>query len=155
MWRLLLLAFILSVLWLWMSDHYTLLIIKLGIASVAFVVFMAYRLGSTDNEGLPLHLMARLPRYWLWLIKEIIVSNIQTAKVILSNNPSPEYFWVTANVETAAGLVTYANSITLTPGTVVVDIKDDTLLVHSLTSSFGDDVRKGDMHRRVIRVEGT
>ena len=56
-------------------------------------------------------------------------------------------------------IVTYANSITLTPGTVTVDVTNDSdgktrFLVHALHPDFGDDVRDGEMDRRVSAVEG-
>ena len=64
---------------------------------------------------------------------------------------------MTATQKTAAGLATYANSITLTPGTVTVDIDEsaskDQFLVHALHADFGDDVRSNDMDRRVTALE--
>ena len=54
---------------------------------------------------------------------------------------------------TPEGKTTYANSITLTPGTVTTNIKDNTLEVHALTSDLGDDVRSGDMDKKVTWLE--
>jgi len=66
---------------------------------------------------------------------------------------------VTATQTSDAGIVTYANSITLTPGTVTVDVISNgngktRFLVHALHPDFGDDVRDGEMDRRVSAVEG-
>ena len=58
-------------------------------------------------------------------------------------------FYVAYTQKQKLGVATYANSITLTPGTVTVDIDDDGFLVHALTGDFGDDVRSGDMDKRV------
>ncbi|MGB1873259.1 MAG: cation:proton antiporter, partial [Candidatus Puniceispirillaceae bacterium] len=55
--------------WLLMSGHYTPLLIGLGVASCALATWLADRIGGTDEEGLPLHMMARLPGYLVWLIK--------------------------------------------------------------------------------------
>ncbi|MGU9962242.1 MAG: Na+/H+ antiporter subunit E [Candidatus Puniceispirillales bacterium WSBS_2018_MAG_OTU23] len=148
------LFFILMMLWLLMSGHYTALIIGFGVISTAFATWMSARMGGTDNEGLPLHLLPRLPMYFLWLFKEIITSNIATAMVILRGNASPELFHVKIGQKTEAGVALHANSITLTPGTVTVNIDDDRFLVHAITKSFGKDVRSGEMDRRVTALEG-
>jgi len=145
---------ILMLLWLLMSGHYTLLVTGLGVVSVAFAVFMARRIDGADSEGLPLHMLGSLPRYSLWLYREILMSNIATAKVILRNNPDPEIFYVPFSQKTNAGIAAYANSITLTPGTVTVDIDKSGFLVHALDGGFGDDVRSGEMDRRVTATEG-
>jgi multicomponent Na+:H+ antiporter subunit E len=50
--------------------------------------------------------------------------------------------------------VTYANSITLTPGTISVDVKRDEILVHALTRDGAEGLLAGEMDRRVTRFEG-
>lgn len=139
--------------WLLMSGHYTILVTGLGVASVLFATVMSSRLGGTDEEALPLHMMRGLPGYFVWLFKEILMSNIATAKVILGNSPQPEIFETLASQKTEAGVATYANSITLTPGTVTVDIDQDVFLVHALTKDFGDDVRSNVMDGKVSGLE--
>jgi multicomponent Na+:H+ antiporter subunit E len=141
-------------LWLLMSGQYTPLVIGLGVASTAFATWMSHRLGGSDEEGLPLHLMPRLPLYFLWLQKEIILANITTAKAILTRGDAPQLFRVPVSQKTEAGVATYANSITLTPGTVTVDIDSQGFLVHALTSDFANDIRSGKMDRRVKSLEG-
>ena len=137
-----------------MSGHYTPLVTGLGVVSTAFATWMSHRLGGSDKEGLPLHMFQKLPAYYIWLIKEIIISNIATAKTILGKSDAPELFYVPFTQKTEAGVATYANSITLTPGTVTVDIDKNGFLVHALSSDFGDDVRSGNMDRRVTQLEG-
>jgi multicomponent Na+:H+ antiporter subunit E len=144
--------------WLLMSGIYNGLLIGFGIASCLLCSWLSLRIGATDREGLPTHLFARLPAYLVWLIGEIIGSNIATAKIILRGTSDPEIFEVSANQATAAGLANYANSITLTPGTVTVDIDEakkgpSRFLVHALHSQFGDDVRSGDMDQRNCALE--
>ena len=99
--------------WLLMSGHYNGLLISLGVISVSFCVWLSHAVNATD-EGLPTHLFARLPSYLFWLFGEIIKSNYATAKFILNGRGDPEIFNVTATQNTAAGIATYANSITLT-----------------------------------------
>lgn len=156
MMRVFLLFLILFAGWLLMSGHYTPLITSLGVLSCALCAWLSWRIGASDHEGLPTHIFARLPAYLLWLLREIIMSNIATAKIILFGGAKPEIFEVSASQHTAAGLATYANSITLTPGTVTIDIHESassTFIIHALHSDFGDDVRSGEMDRRVTGLE--
>jgi multicomponent Na+:H+ antiporter subunit E len=143
--------------WLLMSGHYNGLLISLGVISVAFCVWLSHAINATDEEGLPTHIFARLPAYLFWLFGEIIKSNYATAKFILNGRSDPEIFNVTATQNTAAGIATYANSITLTPGTVTIDINEEfangQFLVHALHADFGEDVRSNDMDRRVTALE--
>ena len=115
---------------------------------------MSHRLGGSDKEGLPLNLFPKLPAYLIWLFKEIIMANIATGRMILKKNDDAEYFTIRITQKSAAGIATHANSITLTPGTVTVDIDDDSFIVHALGPEFGDDVRSGEMDKRVTALEG-
>ena len=157
--RVALLFIVLMVGWLLMSSHYNGLLISLGVISVAFCVWVSHAIDATDEEGLPTHIFARLPAYLLWLFGEIIKSNYATAIFILNGRSDPEIFNVTATQASAAGIATYANSITLTPGTVTMDIDEqasqDQFLVHALHPVFGEDVRSNDMDRRVTALEAT
>ena len=139
--------------WLLMSGYYTPLILSLGVISCLLCVYLTIKGKFLDNETLPIYFFPRLIQYTLWLIKEILKSNIQTAKVIIMKSEEPELFSVKANQKTNEGKVTYANSITLTPGTVTTQIKNDIFEVHALTKDFGDDVRSSDMDKMVTWLE--
>ena len=139
--------------WLLMSGYYTPLILSLGVISCLLCVYLTIKGKFLDNETLPIYFFPRLIQYTLWLIKEILKSNITTAKVILSKSEQPELFSVKATQKTNEGKVTYANSITLTPGTVTTQIKNDIFEVHALTKDFGDDVRSSDMDKMVTWLE--
>ena len=139
--------------WLLMSGYYTPLILSLGVISCLLCVYLTIKGKFLDNETLPIYFFPRLIQYTLWLIKEILKSNIQTAKVIIMKSDEPELFSVKATQKTNEGKVTYANSITLTPGTVTTQIKDNVFEVHALTKEFGDDVRGSEMDRMVTWLE--
>ena len=139
--------------WLLMSGYYTPLILSLGVISCLLCVYLTIKGKFLDNETLPIYFFPRLIQYTLWLIKEILKSNIQTAKVIIMKSEEPELFSVKASQKTNEGKVTYANSITLTPGTVTTQIKNDLFEVHALTKDFGDDVRSSDMDKMVTWLE--
>tara|TARA_B100000767_G_scaffold113329_1_gene108139 strand:- start:1387 stop:1806 length:420 start_codon:yes stop_codon:yes gene_type:complete len=137
-----------------MSGHYSVLITSLGVISCAFCVYLARRAKLIDNEGLPLFFFPRLINYNLWLFKEIFNSNVSTGKAIITGNISPEIFIVKSSQNTDVARVTYANSITLTPGTVTTKINKNEFEVHALNSNFGDDVRSNLMDRKVKWLEG-
>lgn len=139
--------------WLLMSGYYTPLILSLGVISCLLCVYLTIKGKFLDNETLPVYFFPRLIQYTLWLIKEILKSNIQTAKVIIQKSEEPELFSVKATQKTNEGKVTYANSITLTPGTVTTQIKNDIFEVHALTKDFGDDVRNSEMDKMVTWLE--
>ena len=142
------------VIWLLLSGHYDPLLLTLGVLSCITCLYVTWKAKFIDEEGLPLHLLMRLPIYTLWLFKEIIKANINTAKIIILNNPDPQNFRVKSSQKTEAGKVTYANSITLTPGTVTTLLDGDILEVHALSSDMADDVKSGAMDKKVSWLEG-
>ncbi len=149
------LAFVLALLWLLLSGHFAEpLLLGLGAASVVAVVLIARRMDVVDREGHPIHLVWRALFYWPWLIKEIVVANIDVAKAILGSSIQPSVFDVTASQSSDLGRVIYANSITLTPGTVTIALEKERLTVHGLTRASRDGVESGEMDRRVTKLEG-
>ena len=142
------------VIWLLLSGHYDPLLLTLGVLSCITCLYVTWKAKFIDEEGLPLHLLIRLPIYTIWLFKEIIKANIDTAKIIIVNNPDPQNFRVKSSQKTEAGKVTYANSITLTPGTVTTVLDGDILEVHALSSDMADDVKSGAMDKKVSWLEG-
>jgi multicomponent Na+:H+ antiporter subunit E len=153
--RALSLGLTLAVLWLLLSGHFQPLFLSLGLLSVVAVVLIARRMEVLDPEGHPVHLARLIFLYWPWLVKEIIKSNIDVARLVL--NPklpiSPTVIAVKATQQSDVGRVTYANSITLTPGTVTLAVEDGTFLVHALTRDMAAGVESGDMDRRVTALE--
>lgn len=141
--------------WLVNSGHYTPLILILGAASVILVIYIAHRMDVVDHEAQPLHLTFRLPSYYLWLIKEIVLSNITVVRHIWLGNSSisPAVSTLTASQQSDMGKVIYANSITLTPGTVTINLEGDKLLVHALLEESLEDLHSGEMDRRVTQLE--
>ena len=141
--------------WLLISGHYTLLILSLGLASIALVLYIAHRMDVVDHEAQPLLIPFRIPGYHLWLIKEIILANITVVKHIWLGNKSisPVLTKITAHQKTDMGKVIYANSITLTPGTVAVDVAGDQITVHALLRENIEELKAGEMDRRICQLE--
>jgi multicomponent Na+:H+ antiporter subunit E len=146
---------ILSLIWLLNSGHYTALLLSLGLLSVIGVVWIAHWMDVVDHESQPVHLTLRLPFYLWWLSKELFLSNIDVVKRVWLGNKSisPCMATLPLSQRTDMGRVIYANSITLTPGTVATDLEGDTVTVHSLTTGGLAALQAGEMDRRVSRLE--
>ena len=142
--------------WLLLSGHYDSRMIGFGVGSSALVVALAAHLRIVDSEALPVHLAPRIVLYLPWLFKEIVVSNLAVARVILDPKLPirPRVLRVKASQESEIAQVIYANSITLTPGTITLDVRDNHLLVHALTEESAEGLLSGEMDRRVTRLEG-
>lgn len=143
-------------LWLLLSGHYEPLIIGFGVGSTLFVALVVHRMDVADHEGHPVHLSWRTILYMPWLTWEIVKANIDVARVILGPRGAiqPNMMKVDCSQTTELGHVVYANSITLTPGTITVDLVDGKLDVHALTHAARDGLAGGEMDRRVAKVEG-
>ena len=130
-------------------------LIALGVLSSLFTVLLARRMGIVDSEGLPLNLIPGLLRYLPWLCWIVIRSNLDVAGRILHPRLpiTPTVVRVPAEQQTAAGRTTYANSITLTPGTISLELTDDEIEVHVLSTDALDDLIDGKMARRVTAME--
>lgn len=149
------LAIVLSLLWLGMSGVYKPLMFMLGAGSVAFVVWMSMRMDVVGVEHNPVLYSWRLPVYWLWLLWEIIKSNIEVARAAISPDRlvRPSVVKVPMKLRSAVGKVTYANSVTLTPGTVTLLLEEDHLEAHALTQSSAESLESGAMERKIAWLE--
>jgi multicomponent Na+:H+ antiporter subunit E len=141
--------------WLLLSGHYTPLLLSFGVGSSVLVVYLSMRMDVVDREGVPLHLGGRLWMYIPWLLKEILVANVVVAKIILSPNMkiSPRMVVFHGTQRTDLGRVLYANSITLTPGTITTGVEGQELQIHALTAADLETNEEDEMDRRCSWVE--
>ncbi|HJS32728.1 MAG TPA: Na+/H+ antiporter subunit E [Alphaproteobacteria bacterium] len=142
--------------WLLLSGFFTLPLLAAGLISAVAVVLLTRRMGVIDREGQPVDLGWAAATYWPWLMWEIVKAAWDVAKIIVHPRLpiSPTMIRVKTSQRTSVGIVTYANSITLTPGTISVEADDGEILVHALTRAAADGLAAGDMDRRVSRFEG-
>jgi multicomponent Na+:H+ antiporter subunit E len=150
------LAFLLFVFWLALSGHYTPFLIGVGAVCSVLCVLAAARLKVIDQEGHPTHLLGRAMTYYPWLIWEIAKSAWAVTKIIIDPRLpiSPTMTVVEASQRTAAGIATYGNSITLTPGTITTDVSGQRLTIHALVREGAIDLEGGGMDARVTKFEG-
>ena len=151
------LAVLLSVIWLLFSGHWTHpVLLPLGALSVALTAYLARRMRILDREGHPIHLLLPVLRYLPWLVKEVIKANLVVAWHILKGRKSlsPRLSRIDASQKTDFGRVLLANSITLTPGTVSVYVREQEVWFYALSEELEQGVLSGEMDRRVTRLEG-
>lgn len=141
--------------WLLLSGQFTPFLIAAGFGSAVAVLALSERMGLLDREGHPIHLGWRVVAYWIWLAGEIAKSAWDVSKLILGpvDRISPTLVRVRSTQHSELGHVIYANSITLTPGTITLELAEDEVLVHALTREGADGLGGGDMDRRVTRLE--
>ena len=142
--------------WLLWSGHLEPLLLGYGVASCALVLWLSLRMKLIDPESVPHHLLGGMVLYIPWLLLEIAKANLHVARVILT--PSlpiqPRVIRVRATQRSELGNTIFANSITLTPGTVALDVRGGSILVHALTDQAAAGLTDGVMDARVSRVEG-
>lgn len=141
--------------WVLMSGFFTPFLLAMGAATAAAVVWFAYRMDVADREGHPVHLIWSALLYWPWLAREILKSALDVSRVILDPRlpASPTLVRFKPRQKTVVGLVTHANSITLTPGTLSVEVGPERFVVHGLTRASASAAVDSDMDRRVERFE--
>ncbi|BDX05249.1 Na+/H+ antiporter subunit E [Planctobacterium marinum] len=141
----------LMVFWLLLSGHITSLMLSLEVISVVSVILLVHRLGMFDQETHPTNLILKLPKFLSWLIADLIMSNLQVVKLIWQPKPQLSPALLTVNMHQPGDMerVIYANSITVTPGTLTVDLQNDTITVHTLTEDMSTTIRSGERDHKV------
>lgn len=150
----LLLILVLAISWVLWSGLYKPLVLGLGAFSCVLSAYLAYRMGFFRHQAL-FRFLPRLPAYWWWLLREIIVSSFEVAKIILKPSLpiSPTVVLIKADTHSEVGQVILGNSITLSPGTVTLDLYEGQLMVHCLTSESARELQTGEASRRAAQLE--
>ncbi|QKK03563.1 MAG: Na+/H+ antiporter subunit E [Pseudomonadota bacterium] len=150
------LALVMAALWLGLSGLFKPVILALGAVSIALAAWLSWRMDVIGVEHNPGLFSWRLPVYWAWLVWQIVLSNIDVARAVF--NPGghirQRVIRVPARQSRELTRVTYANSITLTPGTVSLRLEGNEIVVHALTQASANGVLSGEMGDRVCWLEG-
>jgi len=146
----------LVILWLLLSGHYTSLLLSLGLLSILLVTLISLRMNliAYRQPETFFRFMKYIP-YGFWLVIEILKSNIDVCKRILNPNLpiSPRWVTIKSSQFSEFGKIVYANSITLTPGTISIDVGEDNIDVHALSESGVEGLMTGDMDKRISQAE--
>lgn len=149
------LSFTLACLWLAVSGVYKPLLFGFGLGSIALVVWLSLRMEVVGVEHHPGLYFPRLIPYWGWLVRQIIIANINVAKrVFKPEGISPQIIEVPVQQHTAVSRVTYANSCTLTPGTLTLEVTPERMTVHVLDDVSARDLETGELGNKVLWLEG-
>ncbi len=156
--RLVLISVTLFAYWLLLSGHYgTWLVVSGAVLSVLVVGFCLFK-GITDEEGFPIEKLPRALVYWPWLGWQMVLSALNVTRLILHPRLpiSPTMVKVDAQQKSAVGLTIYANSITLTPGTISVEVSErgKAIWVHAITRENAEGFADDEMNRRVAWMDG-
>lgn len=145
-----------AILWLLWSGLFKPLMLAFGAVSCILVAWISSRLQIVDSSERPILIFLRMIPYVPWLVWQVIKSNIDVAKRIWQKDMpiSPTIVTIPASQKTALGLVIHANSITMTPGTLSIDVEPGEIEVHALAKETLDDMEDGEMDRRVAKLEG-
>nr|WP_322865197.1 Na+/H+ antiporter subunit E [Aquicoccus sp. G2-2]MEA1112430.1 Na+/H+ antiporter subunit E [Aquicoccus sp. G2-2] len=147
---------VLFALWLLLSGIYKPMIVGFGAISVLLVMFVVRRMDAIDGERVPLALgPLKFFGYLIWLMGEIAKANWAVTKIVMAPEmPIRQHlFGVNATQRSDIGKVVFANSITLTPGTITVGTAPGRFIVHALAYCAEDDGALADMDRRVSATE--
>jgi multicomponent Na+:H+ antiporter subunit E len=144
----------LMILWISLSSHFEPLLLGLGAVSVLLTLYIALRMDVIDHESHPFHLTARLLKFWILLFWEIIKANVDIVSRVLGFRPiSPAVIKLPVPHKTDLGRVIFANSITLTPGTVSLDVNKGNIVVHALSEDGARELEKGYLASIVPEIE--
>lgn len=150
----LLLLLVLAVSWVLWSGLYKPIVLGLGAVSCILSAYIAHRMGFFRDQAV-ISLLPRLPAYWWWLLREIAVSSIEVARLILQPSLpiSPTVVTLQAKPESPVGQAILGNSITLSPGTVTLDVHEGQLLVHCISSESARALLDGEVNQRAAQLE--
>jgi len=145
------LSALLFALWLGLSGQINALMVSLGLASTIAIVAITHRMDTIDSETYPAHMNLLLLRFWLFLAREVIIANIDVVKRIFTpgKNISPQLFELPLTLKTDLSRVIYANAITMTPGTVSMNLDRKTITIHTLSIESAQDLSNGRMANAV------
>jgi multicomponent Na+:H+ antiporter subunit E len=141
------------VFWFLLAGHFAVLDVVMAVAASGAVAWMNRR-----DEALSEFLVwtPRLLAYAPWLLREIWIANVQVVRLVLDPRLpiDPVVVRVAMRYSSDLARTTLANSITLTPGTITLDVDGEALVVHAITRAGAEDLLSGGMARRVGRVFG-
>lgn len=148
---------LLGVFWALLSGQFhNSFLIAAGVLCITFIVWMSRRMGILDDEGVPARFYPRALIYLPWLAWQVVLANWDVFKRVWSPRLSidPRMTRIAYSTRHPFVTTTYANSITLTPGTVTVLVDDTHMLIHCIAQEAEDDVVSGSMERHCKRLEG-
>ena len=146
---------LLIIFWSINSEYNTGLLLILEFVSISLVLLIAHGMKLMDHESQPLHLITRIGPFYLWLAKEVALGSLYVLKKIFlgTRSLSPKIIRVNFDFKDEVCKVIFANSITLIPGTLSLEVDHGSVSVHTLTHELADELMKGELARHIKRLE--
>ncbi|GAB1260815.1 Na+/H+ antiporter subunit E [Aurantivibrio plasticivorans] len=150
-------ALLLAVFWLLLSGYFMPLMLGFGVLSVLIVLVLLARMDKVDGDPKHIGTGHRMVRYSLWLIWQIVLSSLQVTRLVWAptSKLSPSLEKIPVSIPEETKRVIYANSITLTPGTLSVDLEDGEVTVHALQKESIDELKTGSMESKITTILGS
>lgn len=149
-------ALMLAVFWMLLSGYFKPLMLGFGVLSVFIVLVFLKRMDEVDDEPMSVSFGHRMLRYTTWLLGQIALSSIHVTRLVWApaGKLSPSLDKISVHNTRETTRVLYANSITLTPGTLSVDLEGDEITVHALQKESIEDLKSGDMESKITSIWG-
>ncbi len=153
--KVLALMLVLITFWILLSPALTIQSFLVGLVVVIGVAFLNKGILEEDSFNLSLKQIKNFCFFLFHLIKEVVKANIDVAKIVLSPSMpvEPAFIKMPIKFKNETNKVIYANAVTLTPGTLTVDMTDKEYIIHVLTTSAGEDLKDGILEQTVLKLE--
>ena len=143
--------------WILLSGKITLAVCLTGVAvSALFCLFDRKVLGhAAPSAGKVFGRLGGSLRYLCFLFLEILKAGLVVMKLVFTKgrDMNPELIYFHTGLETNEAKVALANSITLTAGTITVQVRDDLFCIHTLDRPLAEGIEKSEFERRLRKLE--
>jgi len=138
------------------SIHWQHILVGVIFCFILTVFWSNLSIAENIKTGFRIKQLFMLIKYFIFLGIDIVIANINVAIIVLSPKMpiSPGIVIMRCDLERSLSRVLYVNSITLTPGTITVELEGNLLIVHALTEDVAHDVEDWALYRRLMEVEG-
>ena len=140
--------------WTLLSGHFSALLVSLGVVSSVLVVWFLRRMDKVDGEVSFVRPSLALITFLGWLFLEVVRANLDVARRVWDPKLpiAPRTVRIEPRTSNSLNKTLYANSITLTPGTLTTHAEQDHFLVHCLTEQHASDLQAGRMEDRIHKL---
>ncbi len=143
--------------WILLSGEFTFVLITSGIVASLIVAYLSHDIfmGKADLKT-EIGRVLKFTKYVPWLLWKVILANVEIAYLVLHPKMliDPQIVRFKNDLKTDMGIVTLANSITLTPGTITVEANKEEFVIHAIWQKSAEGIIDGEMQRRVKEIEG-
>ncbi len=145
--------------WVIMSGFFDFIHLGLGVVTVAGVMYVNYQLKThrffdDDMDDLSEVRFGRAVYYVFWMVLQIVIAGFHVVRIIIRRKMPIHTTMITfrANLPSAHAKMILGNSISLTPGTLTIDIEGDLFTVHAIDDTSFAGIATDEMPRQVLKL---